>query len=96
MFKVPIAIRGTDRAHPIRHINAFVRYDLLSYLSAIAPPKRHAISPISDYPIAFDNAYSDLKSGKFLPKKIGKKASITIPPKFLNEVAINTFLAQGR
>ena len=80
----------------MRHINAFVNNDLLSYLSARAPPKTHAISPIKDYPTALNTAYSDLNNGKFLPKNIGKNASITIPPKFLKEVAINTFLAHGR
>jgi len=80
----------------MRHINAFVKYDFFSYLSARAPPKTHATKPIKDYPIALYTAYSDLNNGKFLPKNIGKNASITIPPKFLSDVAINTFLAHGR
>jgi hypothetical protein len=41
-------------------------------------------------------AYSALKAGKFLPKKTGRKDETTIPPKFLKELAIRTFLAVGR
>ena len=93
---MPTATNGTDRAHPIIQIYAFVRYEFFSYLSAKAPPKRHDIRPTPEIHIAFRNAYSGLYSGKFLPKNTGKNASITIPPKFLNDVAINTFLAHER
>lgn len=65
-------------------------------MSARIPPEREAISPQIDIPAALRRAYSALKLGKFLPKKTGKKAAITIPPTFLNELAIKTFLAHGR
>jgi hypothetical protein len=41
-------------------------------------------------------AYSALNAGKFLPKKTGRKDDTIIPPKFLNEEAIRTFLAVGK
>jgi hypothetical protein len=37
-----------------------------------------------------------LNAGKFLPKKTGRKDETIIPPKFLKELAIRTFLAVGR
>jgi len=41
-------------------------------------------------------AYSALKAGKFLPKKTGRKEETIIPPKFLKELAMSTFLAVGK
>jgi hypothetical protein len=77
-------------------MNDFVQYDLLSYLSARIPPEREAINPQIERAAALSSAYSALKLGKFLPKKTGKKAAITIPPTFLKELAIKTFFAHGR
>jgi hypothetical protein len=93
---VPSATNGTDRAQPIIQIQAFVRYEFFSYLSAKAPPKRHDIRPTPDMHIAFKKANSGLYSGKTLPKNTGKNAVFTMPPKFLKNVAINTFLEHER
>ena len=93
---MPSATNGTDNAHPNIQIQAFVRYEFFSYLSAKAPPKRQDISPTPDMQIAFKNANSGLYSGKILPKNTGKNAVFTIPPKFLKNVAIHTFLEHER
>jgi hypothetical protein len=60
------------------------------------PPPREAISPHIERARALSIAYSALKAGKFLPKNTGRNDDTIIPPKFLNELAIRTFLATGR
>ena len=54
-----------------------------------------AVRPQPERARALSMAYSALKAGKFLPKKTGRKDETIIPPKFLNELAIKTFLAVG-
>ena len=60
------------------------------------PPPSEAVKPQPDRARALSMAYSALKAGKFLPKKTGRKDETIIPPKFLKELAISTFLAVGR
>lgn len=60
------------------------------------PPEREATNPQIERAAAFRRAYSALKAGKFFPKKTGKNDETIIPPKFLREEAMSTFLAHGR
>ena len=64
-------------------------------MSAIIPLPRDAVKPQTDCSMALSSAYSALKAGKFLPKNTGRNDETIIPPKFLNELAIRTFLAVG-
>ena len=59
------------------------------------PPPMEAVRPQPERARALSIAYSALKAGKFLPKKTGRKDETIIPPKFLKELAIRTFLAVG-
>ena len=77
------------------HKAALVQQLFFSYLSAIIPPPREAVRPQIIIPAALRTEYYDLKAGQFLPKKRGRNEEIIIPPKFLNEPAINTFLQVG-
>lgn len=60
------------------------------------PPPSEAVKPQPESARALSIAYSALNAGKFLPKKTGRKEETIIPPKFLKELAIRTFLAVGR
>ena len=60
------------------------------------PPPMEAVRPQPERARALSIAYSALKAGKFLPKKTGRKDETIIPPKFLKELAMRTFLAVGR
>jgi len=60
------------------------------------PPPMEAVRPHPERARALSIAYSALNAGKFLPKKTGRKDETIIPPKFLNELAISTFLAVGK
>jgi hypothetical protein len=75
---------------------ALVQYDFFSNLSAIIPPPIEAVRPQPERARALSMAYSALKAGKFLPKKTGRKDETIIPPKFLREEAMSTFLAVGK
>jgi hypothetical protein len=70
VLKHPRAIKGIDARQPEMHRYAFVMYDFFSYLSAMIPPANEAAIPQTDKANAFKTAYSALKAGKFLPKKI--------------------------
>ena len=76
--------------------SALVQYDFFSNLSAMIPPPMEAVRPQPERARALSIAYSALKAGKFLPKKTGRKDDTIIPPKFLNEEAMRTFLAVGK
>ena len=89
-------MRNGDKAQPKMQRKAFVMYDFFSNLSAMIPPARDAVRPHMERAAALSMAYSALKAGKFLPKKTGRKEETIIPPKFLRELAIRTFLAVGR
>ena len=75
---------------------ALGQYDFFSNLSAMIPPPMEAVRPQPERARALSIAYSALKAGKFLPKKTGRKDETIIPPKFLKELAMRTFLAVGR
>jgi len=60
------------------------------------PPPIEAVRPQAERARALSIAYSALNAGKFLPKKTGRKDETIIPPKFLKELAMSTFLAVGR
>jgi len=60
------------------------------------PPPMEAVRPQPERARALSIAYSALNAGKFLPKKTGRKDETIIPPKFLNELAMSTFLAVGK
>ena len=75
---------------------ALVQYDFFSNLSAMIPPPIEAVRPHPESARALSIAYSALNAGKFLPKKTGRKDETIIPPKFLKELAMRTFLAVGK